>query len=52
MKFKIDENLPVEVTAVLGQAGHDAVNRLVPLLKAEPLMGHLWMVDEVRVRVR
>lgn len=28
------------------------VQRLLPLLKTEPLAGYLWLVDEDRVRVR
>lgn len=116
MKFKVDENLPIDVTDVLAGAGYDAVTvmqqglsgssdynlavicqdegrvmltldmdfgdirsyppdeyvgiivlrllrqdkphvlavvkRLMPLMKTEPLTGHLWMVDEDKVRVR
>ena len=32
MKFKIDENLPVEVSALLRQAGHDAATAMAQLL--------------------
>lgn len=116
MRFKVDENLPVEITDLLRQAGHDAatvmeqalsgsadrtlasicqhegravltldldfgdirnyppdkfagiivlrllrqdkphvlevVRHLLPLLVAEPLAGHLWIVDEAKVRIR
>ena len=42
MRFKVDENLPVEVAEMLRQAGHDAATVLeqhldsVPPLHAEP----------------
>jgi predicted nuclease of predicted toxin-antitoxin system len=116
MRFKIDENLPIEVAILLRQAGHDAmtvaeqglsgssdstlaalcqdeeramltldldfadirtyppaeyagivvlrllrndaphiqavVGRMLPLMKTEPLPGHLWIVDEQKVRIR
>jgi predicted nuclease of predicted toxin-antitoxin system len=116
LKFKIDENLPVEAAEVLAAAGNDAVTvpdqrmggapdpdlanvcrredrailtldldfadirayppgdypgiivlrlvrldkprllavirRLLPMLKQEPLAGHLWIVEEARVRIR
>jgi predicted nuclease of predicted toxin-antitoxin system len=116
MKFKIDENLPLEAAESLRQAGYDAVTvleqrlgaatdsdvasicqqearalitldvdfadirvypperfhglvvfrlrrqdkrrvlsvleRLIPLLPSEPLLGHLWIVEEERVRIR
>ncbi len=28
------------------------MQRILPLLKREPLTGHLWIVDESRVRIR
>jgi predicted nuclease of predicted toxin-antitoxin system len=28
------------------------IRRLIPLLDTEPLVGHLWIVDEHRVRIR
>ncbi len=28
------------------------MNRVVPLLNQEPLAGHLWIVDDARVRIR
>ncbi len=116
MRFKLDENLPVEAAAVLRAAGYDAatvaeqglsgepdpaiaavcrvearvlvtldtdfadlrtyppedqaglivlrlqqqdrphvvqvIRRLLPLLVTEPLGGHLWIVDENRIRIR
>ncbi len=116
LKFKVDENLPVEVANLLIAAGYDAstvgqqrlsgatdpvvasvcqqesravvtldvdfsdirvyppadysglivmrlsrmdkdrllgaVGRLIPLLVVEPLVGMLWIVDEVSVRIR
>ena len=116
MKFKVDENLPVEVAEVLQQAGHDAatvleqhlggsddaqlaavcqiesrilvtldmdfsdirnyppaefpglvvlrlrqqdkpyvlnvVMRLMQVLSQEPIEGHLWIVEENRIRIR
>ncbi|HSK80579.1 MAG TPA: DUF5615 family PIN-like protein [Thermoanaerobaculia bacterium] len=116
MKFKADENLPIEVADLLRQAGHDAstvveqrmggepdpslaavckeegrailtfdlgftdirtyppedyhgllvlrlkrqdkitvlqvFERILPLLETETLAGHLWIVDEERVRIR
>ena len=115
MRFKIDENLPVEVAALLVEAGHDALtvneqnlqgaadseiiqvcknehrvlvtldmdfsdirtyppnsfsgivvlriaqqskmhimdvfSKALPLMGVEPLEGHLWIVEENRVRV-
>lgn len=115
-RFKLDENLPAELTGLLRTAGHEAatavqqelggepdtrlaeacrgeqrvlltldldfgdirtyppeahaglivlrparqdkpsvlrvVERILPLLKAEPLAGHLWVVDEHSVRIR
>lgn len=116
MKFKVDENMPAEVAALLAGAGHDAVTvpdqqlggqpdpdvaavcrhevraivsldlhfsdirayppadyagiivlrlarldkhrimsamqRLLPMLDQEPLVGRLWIVDETTVRIR
>lgn len=116
MRFKIDENLPVEVKALLVSSGHDAhtvieerlvgsedsliyqvaqmerrviltldldfsdirsyvpseshgiivlrpasqdkvsilaiMNRVIPLLAVEPIVGQLWIVDSKRVRIR
>ena len=116
MRFKVDENLPVEVAELLRQAGHDAVTvmeqhpggsvdsevasvcqhesralitldtdfsdirayppgespglvvlrlrrqdklyvlgvlrRLIEVFSREPLEGHLWIVEEERVRIR
>ncbi len=116
MKFKIDENLPVEAAELLRQAGHDAatileqrlggsvdsevasicqqesrvlvtldldfsdirayppgdfpglvvlrlrrqdklyvlgvLRRLIEVFSREPLEGHLWIVEEERVRIR
>ena len=116
MKFKIDENLPVEVAGLLRQADHDALTvveqhlggstdpdvasvcqreectlvtldtdfaniqvyppeefsglivlrlqrqdepyvleiltRLMRMFSSEPLEGHLWIVDEGRIRIR
>ncbi len=115
-KFKVDENLPVEVAELLVDAGYDAltvrdqriggcddpdlagicrredraiitcdldfsdirayppadyagivvlrlarldkhrvvlaIQRLLPILKSEPLAGRLWIVDETTVRIR
>ena len=116
MKFKIDENLPIEIVWTLRDHGHDATNipeeqlvgqkdaviaqvcraegrtlvtldldfadirmhppqnysglivmrpvvenkphlvrlflQIVPMLEQEPLSGHLWIVEEHRVRIR
>jgi predicted nuclease of predicted toxin-antitoxin system len=116
LKFKVDENLPIEAAKLLASAGHDAVTvgeqrmmgqpdtsvaavcrqevravvtldldfgdirvyppgdyagivvlrlahidkprvlsvlqRLLPLLQNEPLVGKLWIVNETAVRVR
>jgi hypothetical protein len=38
VRFKIDENLPVETAEIL--------------LSSEPLVGHLWIVESSRIRVR
>ena len=116
MKFKVDENLPIEAAEMLRQAGHDAATvleqhlggsddaqlsalcqlegrilvtldmdfsdirnyppaefpglvvlrlrqqdkpyvlgvlvRLVQVLPQEPIEGHLWIVEESRIRIR
>jgi predicted nuclease of predicted toxin-antitoxin system len=116
MRFKIDENLPIEVAELLRAAGHDAltvldqqlggrpdrtigdtirdekralitldldfadirtfppadyaglivlrlavqakpsvlavIERVIPLLSTEPLIGMLWVVDETALRIR
>jgi predicted nuclease of predicted toxin-antitoxin system len=116
MRFKVDENLPIEVAEMLRQAGHDVatvleqgyggsvdaqvatlcqresrvlvtldmdfadirnyppaefpglivlrlrqqdkpcvfgmLTRLVQVIRREPLEGHLWIVEENRVRIR
>jgi len=116
MRFKVDENLPVEAAALLRKAGYDAITvgeqrlegetdagiasvcqreeralvtldldfanicvyppeefsglivlrlrrqdkpqvlrvlqRLIPLFSTEPLEGHLWIVEEERIRIR
>ena len=36
MKFKIDENLPVEVAEMLSQAGHDAATVIAQTLGGHP----------------
>jgi predicted nuclease of predicted toxin-antitoxin system len=84
VKFKVDENLPVEAAEMLRQSGHDmdfadirayppaeypgtivlrlgqqdkphvlsVLTRLMRILHTEPLEGHLWIVEENRVRIR
>jgi uncharacterized protein with PIN domain len=60
VRFKVDENLPIEVAAMLRLAGHDAATvneegtceRLVAALSREPLAGRLWIVEAMRIRVR
>jgi len=116
MRFKVDENLPLEIALSLREAGHDALtvmeqdlgggpdpmladtcrrehralvtldldfgdihsyppqqypgiivlrltkqdkprimqvfDQVVPLLKTQPVLKHLWIVDEQRVRIR
>ncbi len=116
MRFKVDENLPIEVAEMLRQAGHDAATvleqhlggsddaqlvalcqlegrirvtldmdfsdirnyppaefpglvvlrlrhqdkpyvldvflRLLQVLRQEPIEGHLWIVEENRIRIR
>jgi hypothetical protein len=47
VKFKIDEDLPVEAAEVLRDSGHDA-----RAVRPEWLVGRLWIVDESRIRVR
>ena len=61
MKFKIDENLPVEVANLLTEQGHDALTVFQEhldgapdsyiLLPNAPLEHHLWIVEEKRVRI-
>lgn len=51
MKFKIDENLPVE----FAQDKNHLINclrRIIPLLEKEPILNKLWMVEEDRLRIR
>ena len=36
MRFKIDENLPIEVSRLLGQAGHDAATVVAQALSGSP----------------
>jgi len=57
MKFKVDENLPIEVAGSLRQAGYDAAtvseqHLVIPLLSSEPLEHLLWIVDETHIRIR
>ena len=55
MKFKIDENLPIEVAEMLQQDKHTVLaifKRLLKALSSEPLEKHLWIVDENRIRIR
>jgi len=57
MKFKLDENLPLEAATLLRQAGFDAsiqkaLRSIIPVLRTEPLDKHLWIVDERQVRIR
>jgi hypothetical protein len=47
MRFKIDENLPVEFAHVLR-----CLDRLIPVLEDEPLRGRLWIAEEDRGRIR
>jgi predicted nuclease of predicted toxin-antitoxin system len=42
MRFKIDENLPIELSDLLTAAGHDAIT----------LDQRLWIVDEASIRIR
>ena len=68
MRFKLDENLPAELTELFRQAGHEAVSvldqglggaadpeigvRFLRSLAAWPLDGRLWIVEESRIRMR
>jgi hypothetical protein len=63
MRFKVDENLPVELADMLRQADHDATTvgeqhvlavfaGIVPVLVIEPLDQRLWIVEEQRIRIR
>jgi len=53
MKFKIDENLPVEVAELLRQSGYDALTVLDQQLGGEADdEKKLWIVDERRIRIR
>ncbi|OIP41794.1 hypothetical protein AUJ95_02720 [Candidatus Desantisbacteria bacterium CG2_30_40_21] len=67
MKFKVDENLPVEVADLLRQAGYDATTvveqhlggyvldvlaRLIKILSVESIDKYLWIVEEERIRIR
>lgn len=47
MKFKVDENLPVEIADLLRSAKHDVTT----VHESHPLRHHLWIVEEGRVRV-
>jgi len=67
MKFKVDENLPVEVADLLRQAGYDATTvveqhlggyvldvlaRLIKILFVESIYKYLWIGEKERVRNR
>lgn len=58
MKFKIDENLPVEVAQLLRGHAHDKshvlgiMQRLIGLFVDENLCGRLWIVEENKLRIR
>ena len=67
MKFKVDENLPVEVADLLRQAGYDATTvveqhlggyvldvlaQLIKILSVESIDKYLWIVEEERIRIR
>ena len=77
MRFKLDENVPVEAGELLRQSGHDVltvveeelggetdpkkqssahflgvVERLLRTISTEPMEGHLWIVEEERIRIR
>ncbi|MGB2821719.1 MAG: DUF5615 family PIN-like protein [Phycisphaerae bacterium] len=47
MRFKIDENLPSELSEMLRAANHDAATVL-----ADSVDKQLWIVEEARVRIR
>ena len=44
MKFKIDQNLPVEAADLVGKA--------IPMLALRPINGRLWIVEPDRLRIR
>ncbi len=50
MRFKVDENLPVEVAELLRDHQYDAMTVVEQRLAG--LAGALWIVDERRVRIR
>ena len=64
MKFKIDENLPVEVASLLQKEGNEAKTVLQQQLSGapdtyiakifleEPFVGRLWIFEESRIRIR
>jgi len=58
VKFKIDENLPVEVGDILVRASHEALTVFDEALigdmdgAREPITQALWIVDEQRIRIR
>lgn len=57
MKFKTDENLPIEAADLQRSAGHDtacvlrAVARTITLFSSEEVAGRLWIVEEHQVRI-
>jgi len=55
VKFKIDENLPVEFADVLKLAGHRAmtvIKNIIHVLKQKQNKGRLWIAEETRIRIR
>lgn len=58
MKFKTDENLPVDVVELLRPVLQTIPSLLrlthqaILLLGTERLTGHLWIVEEHQIRIR
>ena len=53
MRFKIDENLPLEVAHLLREEGHEATTVAEQgSFDKETLLRRLWIVEEERIRIR
>lgn len=59
MEFKVDENLPQFPGLIVLRLHRqdkphvlEVIDRLIPMLSSEPLEHLLWIVEEMRLRIR
>ncbi|WP_338834811.1 hypothetical protein MHLNE_11180 [Moorella humiferrea] len=61
LRFKIDENLPIEIADLLREAGYEAETVWseqiqgfsdIELLRYQNLIGYLWIVQTDRISIR